>query len=513
MRINKFDWLKIKMLLCVVLFFIPAAVWGGSDETVKVGLRYDTSTASILKMRLGNDIPVLLPMHEPLVATDPVSGERLPDLAKSIDVVEGGMKLRIVLNQGSLFHTGDPVTAHDVKFSYEQYVNPKNGNLMAGPLDEIEEIIIIDDYTLEFKFWEPYAPWKELLWVGICSKNYYEKVGPEQFHKKPVGSGPFEFVERKIGESVTLKAANNHWAGKLDFETLKFVVVPDDMSRLAMLETGELDLVTEIMPHQLRRLKRNKKIKIKSTSKFPSLIGISIRPAIEPLMKDVNFKYAMNHAINRQEIVDKIFLGKGYPLYMYANVSELGYDPNVHFDFNLEKAKAYLKKSAYKPGTPLTISYSTDIPNISLIAASIQNYLKKVGITIKLQKLEAGTMATYARKQDKRYGAMGMYTWGGSRDPSLRMQLTLHSKSMYAAYPNRPNQDEFDRLLTEQGREMDPEKRKEILAKIHKIWVDDPGSIVLFGLDMNYAMRKRIDFNWVPYEPYPIHFQNIKIVK
>lgn len=510
---NKSKLCKFAGTLFAILLLISTVTWAKPGDTVKIGVQYDTSTASILKMKLANDIPALLPMHEALIATDPLTGERLPDLAKSIDVLEGGLKLRIVLKQGSTFHTGDPVTAHDVKFSYEQYTNPSNGNLMAGPLDEIEEITVVDDTTLILKFWEPYAPWKELLWLGICSKKYFEKVGPEQFHKKPVGSGPFEFVERKIGEHLILKAAKNHWAGKVDFETLKFIVVPDDMSRLAMLETGALDLVTGIMPHQLRRLKRNKKIKIKSTSKFPSLIGLSIRPAIEPLMKDANFKYAMSHAINRQEMVDKIYLGKGYPLYMYANVSELGYDPNVKFDFNPKKAKEYLKKSAYKPGTPLTISYSSDFANASIVTASIQKYLKNIGITIRLQKLEAGTMATYAKKQDKRYGAMGMYTWGGNRDPSLRMQLTLHSKGMYAAYPNRSNQDEVDRLVTAQGREMDPEKRKGILAQIHKIWVDNPGSIVLFGVDMNYAMRDRIEYTWTPYEPYPLYFHKIKIVK
>ncbi len=497
----------------IALVSIPAISRANQTSIVKVGVRYDPSTASMIQMKLANDIPVLLPMHEALMLPDPETGGRALALAKSIDILENGKNLRIVLNKGSRFHTGDPVTAHDVKFTYEQSVNPSNGNLMAGPLDEIEEITVIDDSTLIFQFWEPYAPWKELMWVGICSKKYYEKVGPEEFNKKPVGSGPFEFVERKIGESFTLKAADNHYAGTVDFEILKFVIIPDDMSRLAMLETGELDLVYEIMPHQLRRLKKNKKIKIKSTSKVPSLIGISIRPAIEPLMKNAKFKFAMNHAINRQEMVDKIFLGKGYPLYMYANVAELGYDPNIQWDFDPEKAKKLLNESGYIAGTPLTISYAADIPNASLVAASIQKYLKDVGITIKLQKLDVGTMATYAKKQDKRYGAMGMYTWGGTRDPSLRMQLTLHSKSMYAAYPNRYNKDELDRLVQAQGREMDPEKRLEQLAKIHKIWADDPGSIVLFGLDMIYAMRNRIEFNWTPNEPYPVHFQNLKIVK
>jgi peptide/nickel transport system substrate-binding protein len=510
---KKFQSWQIIFTLFLALFFISPVSWAGPGDTVKIGVRYDPSTASIIKMRLGNDIPVILPMHEALLLSDPVTGNREPSLAKSIEILDNGKILRITINDGSFFHTGDPVTAHDVKFTYEQCVHPSNGNLMAGPLDEIEEITVIDDHSLEFQFWEPYAPWKELMWVGIASKKYFEKVGPEIFHKKPVGSGPFEFVERKIGESFTMKAANNHLAGTLDFETLTFVVVPDDMSRLAMLETGELDLVYEIMPHQLRRLKKNKKVTIKSTKKVPSLIGLSIRPLIEPLMANADFKFALNHAFNRQEMVDRIFLGKGYPLYMYANTAELGYDPDIKWEFDLEKAKAFLKKSGYKKGTPLTISYASDIPNSSLVAASIQKYLKEIGITIRLQQLEVGTMATWAKKQDKRYGAMGMYTWAGTRDPSLRMQLTFHSKGLYASYPNRYNKDDFDRLVTAQGREMDPEKRLNKLAQIHKIWVDDPGSVVLFGLDLTYAMRNSIDYKWTPYEFYPINFQNLKIVK
>ena len=87
-------------------------------------------------------------------------------------------------------------------------------------------------------------------------------------------------------------------------------------------------------------------------------------------------------------MVDKIFLGKGYPLYMYANVAELGYDPDIRWEFDPERAKILLKESGYKTGTPLTISYASDIPNSPLVAASVQKYLQDIGITIKLQQLD-----------------------------------------------------------------------------------------------------------------------------
>ena len=504
---------NIILTLCFALVWAAATAWAEKGDVVKIGIGYDTTTASIIQMKHGNDIAVIMNMHEALLTTDPATGKRVPLLAKTIEVLEKGKMLRIVLNEGSLFHTGDPVTAHDVKFTYDQCANPANANFLSGALDEIEEITVMDDHTLTFKFWEPIASWKDLLWIGICSKKYFERVGAEEFHKKPVGSGPFEFVERSIGESFTLKAANNHYGKRLDFGTLKFITVPDDMSRLAMLETRELDLVSSILPHQLRRLKKNKRLKIKITSQVPSFFAISTNPGNFPIMKDKKLKRAINHAINRQEMVDKIYLEKGYPLYSYANVSELGYDPDFVIEFNPEKAKALLKESTYKPGTPITMSYSTDIPNASLVASAVQKYLREIGVTIRLQKLEVGTKATYTRNRDKRLGAMGLFSWAGGRDPNNRLKLSSLSTSMYAAYTDRYNKEEYDAIIIAQGRETDPEKRLKLIARYHELNFDDPGSFALFGLDMIYAMSKRIEYTWVPNESFVFNVQSIKIVK
>ena len=134
---------------------------------------------------------------------------------------------------------------------------------------------------------------------------------------------------------------------------------------------------------------------------------------------------AFTYAINRQEIVDKIFLGEGYPMYMFASRSELGYDPSIVYEFNPDRARELVKKSSYKPGTPIILTYTSAIPNAGLVAATIQNYMKDVGVTIKLQKLEAGLQATYARNRDPREGHMSMYAWAGGRDPSTRLLLTL----------------------------------------------------------------------------------------
>ena len=512
--------LGVYLLLFFVILF-PGAAMAGPKGMVKVGLQYDPTTLNMLELKTGIDLSPVLHMHQALQATNPQTGERTFEnsLTEWAKVMENGKDIRFKLKKGFFFHTGDPVTAHDVKFTYEQCANPNNANLMAGPLDEIEKIEVLDDYNLIFHFYEPYAAWRELLWIGICSKKYYEKVGIEGFRKHPVGSGPFRFVSRKIGESITLEANENfRWKEngverRVEFKTLKFLVVPDDITRIAMLETGELDLISDILPHQVKRLERNKHIKVKRATTAPSLYAISSKPDNYPIFKDMNFATAFSYAINRQEIVDKIFLGEGYPMYMFASKSELGYDPSITYEFDPEKARKLVQQSSYKPGTPIILTYTSAVPNAALVAAAVQKYMKDVGVTIKLQQLEAGVQATYARTRNPKEGHLTLYSWAGGRDPSTRLLLTLPSGSIYCAWATRPSKDILNKLVFDQARETDKAKRLAILRQIHEILRKEPGGPILFGLNQIYAMRDRIEYTWLPMEAYLFYLNRIKIVK
>lgn len=520
-------------IVCFVLF--PSGVSAGPEDEVRVALEYDPTTLNILEMKTGIDLPAILHMYESLQTTDPDTGERMFEnsLTESATVLKNGKDIQIKMSKGHTFHTGDPVTANDVKWTYEQCMNPENANLMAGPISEIEEIEVIDDSNFILRFYDPYAAWRELFWIGICSKNYYDKVGKETFRKHPVGSGPFRFVKRNIGSDITLEADKNYtwnervkykdkktgkmrikWVPtKVDFKTLKFMIVGDEITRISLLETGELDLICHILPHNVRRLSENKHIKIKRDSTAASLYALSSKPDNYPIFKEPNFALAFNYGINRQEIVDKIFLGEGYPLYMFASRSELGYDPSITYKFDPDKARKLVQQSSYKPGTPIILSYTSAVPNSQLVAATIQDYMKNVGVTLKLQQLEAGTQATYSRNKDPREGHLTLYAWAGGRDPSTRLILTLPSTSIYNAWKTRKKQKELDELTFAQARETNKEKRLAILKKIHQILREEPGGPVLFGLNEIYAMTDRIDYKWLPMEAFLFNLQRIKVLK
>ena len=513
--------LSIFCLLSFFVIFAPLNALAGPNDTVKVGLYYDPATLNILEFKIGIDLPAVLHMHQALQSTDAFTGERTFEnsLTESAQIMENGKDIRFKLRKGNFFHTGDPVTAHDIKFTYDQCVNPSNANIMAGPLDEIEEIEVIDDHNMIFRFYEPYAAWRELLWIGITSKKYYDKVGKKKFRKHPVGSGPFRFVDRKIGESVTLEANERfRWVEKgvtqkVDFKTLKFITVPDPITRIAMLETGELDLISDILPHNAKRLERNKNIKVKRATTAPSLYALSSKPDNYPIFKERDFALAFSYAINRQEIVDKIFLGEGYPMYIFASRSELGYDPSIKYEFDPERARKLVKQSSYKPGTPIILTYTSAVPNASLVAVAVQKYMKNVGVTIKLQQLEAGVQATYSRKRDPKEGHLTLYSWAGGRDPSTRLILTIPSTSIYCAWATRPSKDLLNKLVIDQARELDPKKRLALLNKIHGTLREEPGGPILFGLNQIYAMTNRIEYTWLPKEAFLFYLNRIKIVK
>ncbi|MBW1814080.1 MAG: ABC transporter substrate-binding protein [Deltaproteobacteria bacterium] len=452
------------IVLAIFVFFTVVSLWevpAYAKDEVNVGIQYDPATLNALEVKAELDIYLITHINEILMGINQTGGRfQITDtgLADSARVIKNGKGVRFSIRKNSQFHTGDLVTAHDVKFTYEQCLNPENGNIMAGLLDEIEDIEILDNHTFIFHFYEPYASWKNLTGIGICSKKYYEKVGREEFRTQPVGSGPFRYLGRKRNKSVTLEAVEDHRM-KPGFKTLNFKVVPDELDRIKLLESGELDLISHIRPQNVDRLKKKANIKVKSAI-VPSLYALALKQDTFPIMRDKKLGQAIMMGINRQELIDNVFLGEGYPLYMYTNKIELGYDPNYKIEFNPEKARALVNQS-------------------------------DIGITVKPYELDAKVFLAYARTKDKRQGHISTYMLGGTREPSTRLLVTLLSDAPYNSYSSRPKYKELDALVYTQAKEMNQKKRLAILKEMHGILQSDNTYVPLFGLNVVYAMNNK----------------------
>ncbi len=511
---NTIKNLKQKFSLGVILLivFFSVSVIGKPRDIVRIGLEMDITSLNILEFKSGTGLPVFGAIYESLTRSpDYTKSADEMILAKSIELLPSGKDIKIRMKKGHRFHTGDPVTAEDIKFTIEQVQDPQNANTLSMIFDEIEEVEIIDDYNLIIHLYESYAPWPMLLNMGVVSKKYYEKVGREKFRVHPIGSGPFRFVDRKPGKSITLQTVRNDPNYNVNFKTLEFVVVKDPITRIAMLEAGELDLITQIQPHSSRRLKRKNSIKVKSTNSAPSLFFLNINQTVYPSLKDKNLKLAINHAINRKELVKRVYLGEGYPIHMWANILELGYDPIVKYKYDPVKAKKLLKKSNYKPGTPLSLIYNGIMPNSDIVATVIRSYLGKIGLTVKLKKLDWDSFIKYSRTKDKRAGHLALSSFASIPDPQIRMMLSVASSGPFTSYSDRSNMQLIDELILRQSQEIDVYKRKRLLKRIHKINYSDPANAPLFGLNMIYAMNKQINYTWIEGAVFPRSLHEIVV--
>jgi len=489
----------ISAVIFLFVIVVPASASSvDRKDTVTIVVPADVFSVNPPESVSGTDGQIFGNIFQAPMIVDPKKGIWVNDLAESVEVINN-KDVRVTLRKGPRFSTGDPVTAHDLKFSIEQFQDPKNAYIGAFIFDEVEEVEVIDEYTAIYRFWEPLSIFRGLLGAPVMSKKYYDKVGREVFRKNPVGSGPYRLAKRKKGEFLILERVENHFEYKPDFKALKFVIAPDPVTRMALLEAGTVDLIYDVLPHQVSRLKTHGDIIVKSNQTVPKTTSLSLGIHKDQKLRDPIFSQALNYAVNRDEICEKIFLGYAQPVYGYFAPGERGYDPGIRVDFDPEKARKLLRQSSYQPGTPLTMVYADQTGFHDMIAQVLQKYFADIGVTLVLQKMEPSLIVSLDRaKKHNQLGHVILTTFGGI-DPYLKLVLfNKKSSPLYddpgpAVYKDEPDRDLIDRLVFEQSREMDREKRLEILKQIGLAMKNQPG-VALYTLSMIYAMNSRIDF-------------------
>jgi len=471
------------------LLFLPVSLLAAKSDTVTVAVPTDISALTPFKSTT-SDLASSSIIFLGLVKMDAVTGEWKPALAESVKLLDDYKRVHIKLKKGLKFQNGDPITAEDVKFTYDLYVG--NKSVFARYFKKISKVEVVDKYTAIMHFKKPDVDWMRPVQVMlIAPKKHVEKVGLKKYFKKPMGAGPFKLIRRSIGEEIVFERWEDYPFEKPNFKRLVIKIAPDRIARMAMLETGAVDLIFDLSSLELRRLQKNDGVHVK-TAIIPSYFGAGINTHAYPEQLDKYFRQAINYAVNRQEIVDTFFPGMGYPLYTFGSKAEFGYDPNIKFTYDPEKAKALLAKSNYKPGTPIKFAYTSIYPMGSEVFAAVQGYLKEVGIDFQMRMMEHGTFNKLAAKRSPEL-MIGNTAWPGRRDPTGRLFFGVKSKGFYTVFGGNP---EFDKLILQQAGQFDKKKRYQTLNELYRAMHEDPAYLNLFGLKMVYGMSKRIDYVW-----------------
>ncbi|MDB4896985.1 MAG: oligopeptide transporter substrate-binding protein, partial [Firmicutes bacterium] len=418
--------------------------------------------------------------------------EPTPYVAESWKASDDGLTWTIKIKQGIKFHDGNDLTADDVVFTLKSIMDKDYTGPRSSSVTSIKEITAPDKYTVKIDLKEQFAPILTDINYGILEKKLFEGTPVKDFDKnpatmKPVGAGPYKFVEYKRGQYITLER-NDNWfmskelGGAPFIQTLRWKVIPESATAEAALESGELDWMTP-EAKDVANLEANFKAKLTPVDYERNGWGYMNFNVSRPQLADKRVRQALTYGLDRQSIITGVLDGRAViPAGPIPSVS-WAFDPSLKpAPYDKAKAKQLLEEAGYKmnastgiyekDGQPLKLTFygTTGSSTIEGIAAIAKKSWKEIGVDLDVQLIDFNAMMDNFLKPGKFDISFAGFSLG--LDPD---QYTLfHSSQVTGFNRGRYNNPEIDKLLEAGRKESDPAKRKAIYADYQKRLMDDP---------------------------------------
>jgi len=405
-----------------------------------------------------------------------------PDLAESWDISEDGLVYTFHLRQGVKFHTGQEVTAEDVKFTFERLYDPALvspaqmfGQFIVGAMDkaegnvtEVEGIEVIDKYTVQFTLSEPYGAFlPELVTpsLGILCQEEVEKWG-DDYAVHPSGTGPFMLKDWVRGEKLVLEANKDYFEGPPALDGVEIFIIEDEATGMLKFENGEIDTYG-VPTADLDRLSADPKWK-DQILRVPALDTYYLQlNNFSPPLDDVRVRKAIAHAIDRQAILDTI-IKTGQLAYTVLPPGMPCYNPDIaHYDYDPEKAKSLLKEAGVEDGFTIRLVNRSQSDIVDAIIAQ----LAEVGITAEQEMVERSAFwdIVYKGQTDSFY----LSWWADFADPHSFFSFIWRSEPETEEIKNMYVNPRMDELIDEAAVTTDMDQRCELYHEIEQLGIEE----------------------------------------
>ena len=391
------------------------------------------------------------PVWDSLVGFDLDKGGIGPGVAERWERSADGKTWTFFLRKGLRFHNGDPVTAHDVKFSLERIMLPESISSGAAALRRaVDRIEVVDDLTVRVhtKGVIPHyaASLSRAVFMEgtVMPKKYIEAVGTKGFRDKPIGSGPWKFVRSVPGDRIEYEAVDwPHWRGTPQFKRLTLLLIPEQSTRLAMVRTGEA-AIASIGPDALKEVRAAgmKVVTVPGTMQAIYQFWGLYRPEAKGSpVTDVRVREALSLAIDRQQIIDHVMAKEArwplpFTVYRYSiDVTIPRWDDwsKTALRYDLPRAKKLLAEAGYPNGFRLTF-WNTALPGTPFmvqVGEAVAGFWEKLGVKVDMKTVEWGVFDPMGRGEQKNLiGTASMYRTAGRPEPSPRYVTSLTSKGV-----------------------------------------------------------------------------------
>jgi peptide/nickel transport system substrate-binding protein len=453
---------------------------------------------------------VLYAVHDALVK--PMPGNPMsPSLAESWTEAKDHLSYTFTLRKNVKFHNGEPVTADDVKFSFERYKGA-SASLLKG---KVKEVQVVSPGQVRFVLKEPWADFMTFYGTTasgagwIVPRKYVEKVGDDGFKTAPVGAGPYRFVSSKPGVELVLEAFDGYWRKVPSIKRIVMRTMTEETTRAAALHAGEVDIAYLLTGPAADKVRNTKGFALKA----PLVSGafwLELPEQWDPKSPwhDRRVRQAANHAVDRQSINQAETLGFSRltgsivpRVFQFA----LAYEPAP---YDPARAKKLMAEAGYPNGFDAGDFHP--FPPYNSMGEAIVGNLQTIGIRSKMRIMERA--AYFAAWRDKKLHGVILVVTGASGNAATRLEPYATRDGIYA-YGSLP---QIDDLYARQARELDPKKREELLHQIQKIMHDEATTVPIYELAFIWGVGPRVGESTagaIPGYPYTAPMEDLTLKK
>ncbi len=415
------------------------------------------------------------------------------ELAESWEVSPDGKRITFHLRKGVRWHDGAPFTSDDVMFTYQRMIDPRTPTAYGEDFRQVKRATAPGPHTFVVEYGRPFAPALASWGMHVLPKHLLEKypdISKSPLNKKPVGTGPYRFVEWKTGEKVVFDASPDYFEGKPYIARVITRVIPDQATMFLELKSGGVDIMTLTPPQYVRQTEtaefRKSFNRYKYTASGYTYLGFRLS---HPFFKDKRVRQAIAHAADKKALIDGVLLGLGQEATGPYKPGTWAHNPGVRkYPHDPLRAKALLAEAGWrerdgvlvKDGHPFEFTVLTNAGNEARAktAAILQQNLAEVGVRMKIRTVE---WAAFINEFiDKRKFDAVILGWNITPDPD-QFDIWHSSKTgpkelNHVGFAN----PEVDRLLDEGRSTFDLEKRRKAYFRIQEILAEEQPYVFLF---------------------------------
>jgi peptide/nickel transport system substrate-binding protein len=498
----------IVFVVCLGLGSAPAADAAGRQDVLVIGM----ATSDIISLDPAkafefSGVGIDAQIYDRLLDF-PAGKYDKPELslAKSYDVSPDGTTWTFHLHEDVKFHSGNPLTADDVVYSFQRVVtlNDQPAFILTQFGITPDAVKAVDKYTVQVTLDKKYAGgiFFACLAAGVSSivdsqvvKQHVQKtdkypngdMGLTWLARNSAGSGPFILRKWEKGDRVILEANPDHFKYPPKVKRVVIKEINEATSRRLQVEKGDIDIAWEMYPDQIKELKKNPDLRIES-SPATIIYYVGMNVTMGPLA-DNRVRSAIRHAVDYSGIIDNIMGGAARPTNSFIPQGFAGYENVVYYREDLEKARQLLKEAGFPDGFDISMDHGDQSPNPE-IAQALQNSLARVGIRVKLNKLISAQLWPKYRAQKHE---LILARWGPDYvDPHTNAQPFADYKAKQLCWRNAYYNDETSALIQQAGQEMDDAKRIALYRQANKIIQTEGPYVMLYQPMYEHAVRNNI---------------------